>query len=461
MSESTPLSGVRRSTPRASLAALGVKLTQLDLFAPIRKLVHIPQKRVRYAPVDKLYAVFVGCLAGAKGVHELDQRVRADPALQSAFGGVAPAEQSVVQDTLNSCEPATVRQIQAACQEIYQQHSRGARHDFAAGYLLLDVDLSGLPCGRKAALATKGYFAKQRNRRGRQLGRVLATDYAEVVADRLFAGTTQLNTALPTLLEAAEPALGLDQTEEHRKRTLLRVDAGGGTLAQINWALARGYQYHGKDYSAQRAAKLAASVKQWYRDPRQPGREVGWVTVTASAYVRPVRRLAVRCQQANGRWRTGVVVSTVAQTEIFRLARQPENPRDPAAETLAYAYFYDQRGGGVETSIKEDKQGLGMTRRNKKRFPAQEMLVQLNALAHNVLVWAKGWLAPLAPRVNSLGLVRLLREVFGITGHVELSETGVIRGIVLNEADRWAHRLTAALQQLVGKETIDVNWGQI
>ena len=48
-----------------------------------------------------------------------------------------------------------------------------------------DVDVSGLPCGPKAAFATKGYFANQRNRRGRQLGRVLATSYEEVVVDRL------------------------------------------------------------------------------------------------------------------------------------------------------------------------------------------------------------------------------------------------------------------------------------
>jgi hypothetical protein len=44
-------------------------------------------------------------------------------------------------------------------------------------YQIPDVDLTGLPCGKKAALATKGYFAGVRNLRGRQLGRVLATRY--------------------------------------------------------------------------------------------------------------------------------------------------------------------------------------------------------------------------------------------------------------------------------------------
>jgi hypothetical protein len=44
------------------------------------------------------------------------------------------------------------------------------------------------------------------------------------------------------------------------------------------------------------------------------------------------------------------------------------------------------RGGGVETAFKDDKQGLGITKRNKKRFEAQQMVMLLNLLAHNVLM---------------------------------------------------------------------------
>ncbi len=47
---------------------------------------------------------------------------------------------------------------------------KGARHNYKKGWQLLDADMTGRPCGRKAAFASKGYFAKQRNRRGRQEG---------------------------------------------------------------------------------------------------------------------------------------------------------------------------------------------------------------------------------------------------------------------------------------------------
>ncbi len=49
------LAPARRSTGHASLAVLGVKLRELDLFRPIRERVHIAQKTVRHTPTDKLY----------------------------------------------------------------------------------------------------------------------------------------------------------------------------------------------------------------------------------------------------------------------------------------------------------------------------------------------------------------------------------------------------------------------
>jgi len=94
---------------------------------------------------------------------------------------------------------------------IYRQHSQGYRHDYRARLHVLDVDMSGMPCGKKAAFATKGYLANQRNRRGQQLGRVLASGYEEIVVDRLFGGTVQLTKTLRPLMQAAEQALQLDR----------------------------------------------------------------------------------------------------------------------------------------------------------------------------------------------------------------------------------------------------------
>jgi hypothetical protein len=173
---------------------------------------------------------------------------------------------------LDACDETNVAQMQAALDEIFRRHSRAYRHDYDKSWQLLDVDMSGMPSGPKAAFATPGYFARQRQRRGRQLGRVFATSYNEVVVvDRLFSGKEQLSSALCPLVEAAEETLRLlDDKAQRRRSTIVRVDAGGGTLADINWLLRRGHGVHAKDYSHQRVKKLVASVTRWFEDPRIP-----------------------------------------------------------------------------------------------------------------------------------------------------------------------------------------------
>ena len=139
-------------SPTASLAAIGVKVRQLDLFGPIRTRVQIRQKTVKHTPADKLYDAWISLLAGAHGLVEINTCLRTDPGLQRAFGRSACAEQSVVQETLNACTAENVTQLQQALDEIYRAHSRSVHQDYQASYQLRDVDMSGLPCGRHPPL---------------------------------------------------------------------------------------------------------------------------------------------------------------------------------------------------------------------------------------------------------------------------------------------------------------------
>src|SRR3954451_21034022 len=144
MMESNTGTTTRRYSPRASLAAVGVKLRQLDVFGPIRQTVTIAQKTVKHTPAQKLYDAFITMLAGAHGLVEINTRLRSDPALQAAFGRAACAEQSVVQETLDACTPANVAQLEQAMDTIYRQHSQGYRHDYGRSWQILDADMSGL-----------------------------------------------------------------------------------------------------------------------------------------------------------------------------------------------------------------------------------------------------------------------------------------------------------------------------
>jgi hypothetical protein len=443
----------------ASLAALGRKVSKLKVFEPIAQKVKIAQKTVKYRPSEKLMDAFISLLAGAQGLVEINKCLKADVGLQRAFGRTGCAEQSVVQDTLDASTAENVSQMHAAIEKIFRRHSQTYRHDYQLDWQLLDVDMTGRPCGKKARFASKGYFAKQRNRRGRQEGYVIGTWYEEIVVERLFDGKTQLNSALRPLIEAAETILELDKAK--RKRTIVRIDSGGGSVDDINWLLGKDYQVHGKDYSGVRATALAESVTVWITDPTDHNRQMGWVTAEADLYCRPVKRIAVRCRKKNGQWGYGVILSTLSAQDVLLLTGSYlHDVDDPKAVLLAYVNFYDQRGGGVEIEIKQDKQGLATSKRNKRRFEAQQVLIQLEALAHNVLIWARRWLAPRCQKIARLGLKRLVRDVFQMDGFLIFDQTLDLLHIVLNQADPLAKELAAGLAPFLAREQVALSLGE-
>ena len=299
---------------------------------------------------------------------------------------------------------------------------------------------------------------KQRNRRGPQLGRVLATRYQEIVVDQRLDGKTQLTTALQPRVRAAADVLGLSDAQRAATRT--RVDAGGGRVADSNGLLARGYRVLAKDYSSVRSANVAARVRTWFTAPKLPERHVGWVLEPTSTYVRPVARLAVRCRTAHGQWGYGLLIAPTDLAALRRAVGQDGVVVPPAERALSYVYADDARGGGVETSFKGDKPGLGLTKRSKKHFCAQQITTLLGSLAHNVMVWARGWLVEQQPKLAQYGMRRMVRDVFHIQGRGELDAQGHVVGIILNQAAPLVRGIGAALQVLLAPAHITVHLGQ-
>jgi hypothetical protein len=226
------------------------------------------------------------------------------------------------------------------------------------------------------------------------------------------------------LVDATAQTLKLH--ENQRKKTLLRVDGGGGSDANLQALLTRGYQVLIKVHSWQRSRKAAGTVRQWWRDPKVPEREVGWVGEPHD-YGRATQQIAVRKRKANGKWLYSVIVSTVSDRELRRLnghRRSKKIRRRDRAFLILYAY--DGRGGGAETQNKGDKQGLGLAKRNKHSFVAQEMLVLLAQLAHNWVIWSRNALVPHAPGLAKYGIHRMVRDVFRIPGSIRFDAVGKV-----------------------------------
>jgi len=425
-----------RYTGRASLAIVGQYVGQLGIWEMIEETVSIQQKVIRDRPIDKLKDCFISILAGGRGLVEVNTRLRPDRGLQAAFGRARCAEQSVISTTLNRCTGENVAQMRQVLGEIYRRHSEGYRHHYGEKLQVLDIDLSGLPAGAQGEGVTKGYFSGQKQRRGRQLGRVVASLYDEIVAEGLYAGRQQLRDRLIELVERAEAVLELD--EERRQQTLLRIDSGGGSDRHVNALLEGGYQVLVKMYSHNRAAKLAQQVSEWVPDDQDPQREMGWLP-QPHPYLRPTRQVAVRVPKAKGGYAYGVLICTASTEQLEPLLTEAYPTEHPHRDLLTLVHVYDRRGGAAETQFKGDKQGLGLTKRNKAAFAAQEMLTLLAQLAHNLIIWTRARLRAVSPRFQRLGILRMVRDGFHTPGLIVLDDHGLLIQVILSQTYPLAH----------------------
>lgn len=421
----------------ASLATVGIWMKRNGIWTDVEERVKIKQKVIKHTPTNKLKDLLINILAGGQGVADVNNRVRVDKAIQLAFGRKACAEQSTISETLNASTNENVNGFSEALKTIYQKHGQGYRHNYEKRCQVLDIDLSALLSGEQAEGASKGYFSGHENRRGRQLGRITASMYKEIVCEKLYPGTVQLEKNLPELIKMVEKVLDLG--EDRRKRTILRFDAGGGTDANINFYLERDYFGITKIKNWQRTCKLVKTVTSWQSIPALPDHECGWVG-EPHAYIRPTRQLAIRWpNKRKGGWNYCVLVFNLTDELVFELARLPEPKTYTELELLSTIVdAYDLRGGGVETSYRNSKQGVGLTKRNKKSFHAQEILVFLAQMAYNLTVWVQNELTKQSSQIASYGTLRMIRDAFQIPGKIEFDPEGNIIAITLSQVHKLA-----------------------
>lgn len=448
-----------RYSPRASLSLMGLRMEQMGIWKVIAEHVNIKQKTIQHTPLDKIKDTFINIMAGGHGLVEVNTRVRPDTALSAAFGRQGCADQSTISETLNHCTGENVAEMRAALRQLYQRYGSGYHHQSGQEWRLLDVDMTGLPAGKQGEGSYKGYFAGRKNRRGRQLGRVVATGHDEIVVDRLYDGKTQLERSLQPLVEEAEATLNLNAAL--RQRTIIRVDGGGGSDKDVNWLLNRHYRLMVKVKHWQRAGKLCRSVSAWQPDPKVPDREVGWVQ-QPQAYDQPTRQLAIRVRQKNGQYTYMVLVFNLSDEMLFWLADRPQPSKVTATACLfAALYAYDRRSGAAETVIKGSKQGLGLNKRNKKRFAAQEMLVLLAQLAYNLIAWTRNRLALHDQALAHWGMLRMVRDAFHIPGCIQLDGCGRIRRVTLSQAHTLSFVFIKAFSSYLARDGTSLIWGQI
>ena len=86
------------------------------------------------------------------------------------------------------------------------------------------------------------------------------------------------------------------------------------------------------------------------------------------------------------------------------------------------------------------------------------MVVLLGSLAHNVVIWAHNWLS--RPRIARFGILRMVRDVFHISGLLRFDPLTHVVEIVLDQDAHLARLLIRSLRELLTPFNIVVNLGQ-
>jgi hypothetical protein len=232
-------------------------------------------------------------------------------------------------------------------------------------------------------------------------------------------------------------------------------------MASSRWMLERSHYVITEVRNWQRVRKLAQSVQIWHRDPEVANRDLGWVE-TPNPYSRPTRQVAIRKRAPDGKRRDRVLVFSLPDKVLFWLLHRTEPQSRKSRRTLyAAMHAYDSRGGSVETSIRASNQGLGTTKRNKRRFCAQEMLVLLAQLVYNLITWMHAPLSHIEPRFRKFGKLRIVRDLFHIPGQVRLDAHGRALEITLNDKHVLAAPFARGVQRLLSASEMWSVWGEI
>jgi hypothetical protein len=223
----------------------------------------------------------------------------------------------------------------------------------------------------------------------------------------------------------------LQLTPEQKARTVLRSDSGFGSDYNIEYVLDEGWHVLTKSYGGKRSARLLREL------PKTDWLAVGsnrWVAPAFQppTYLKPVQYLLLKWLNEKGEFKQSGVICSVLDWDM--------------AQVIAH---YDDRAG-CETQIQSDKGGLKMCKRRKARLDAQESLILLTDIAHNLLSWASTWMFP-AGLFKTFGTTRWVEDIFAMPGGLIFNDQGQLLEIHLNRQHPYSEAVAEGLERLLDR----------
>lgn len=266
----------------------------------------------------------------------------------------------------------------------------------------------------------------RKNSYGRQLARVHAPQYHETLFAHLYPGKQDSSSAYIPVLQAMSEVLKF--ATHQKQRTIVRSDTGFGSDHNVNYALGADWQVLTKGKGGKRPAFFAAKIADEDWQLLSPKRW-GAVAVDPPTYVQPTQHFVIRWVTAHGEIKHSTLLCSVLDWSL--------------PEVMAH---YDDRGS-CETEIQADKRGLQLERRRKKHLAAQEALILMTDVAHNLLAWTTQWMFPSDPFAH-FGPLRLTQDVLTLPGRLLFEKKRLVE-LHLNKRHPHAQETADGLQPLL------------
>ena len=145
------------NTQLAPVAALMAYYEAQKVLEPLQSVTSATPKG-DFTLAEKLEQVVWSILTGCRYISVVNTKLRPERMLAQVKRIDHFAEQSTLAIALNELTQMDLGQLETSVRQISHQCSRTCQHDWR-GFLMLDFDLSGLPCGKQAEGSKKGYFS--------------------------------------------------------------------------------------------------------------------------------------------------------------------------------------------------------------------------------------------------------------------------------------------------------------
>lgn len=159
--------GTTKELTNTQFAPMGALISYYEaqkVLEPVQSVTSRAQKG-DFTLAEKLEQVVWSILIGCKYISEVNTKLRPERTLAQVKRIDHFAEQSTLAKALNELTQMNLEQLEASVRQISHRCSRMSQHDWR-GFLVLDFDLSGLPCGKQAEGSKKGYFSGKKTSLG-------------------------------------------------------------------------------------------------------------------------------------------------------------------------------------------------------------------------------------------------------------------------------------------------------